>query len=446
MRPLLRFFVLIWLLGTGPAHSDNPVLDIQIITTPSGVTAWLMSDSTVPVITMRFAFPGGAALDPVGKEGLARLLAATMDEGAGDLDSQAFQGALEDKSIQISFSANKDMLTGRLVTLSRNRDTAFDLLHLAITDPRFDPEPVERMKNALMASRRSSLGHPDTLAGWHLNSAVYADHPYAMPILGGRCSLSGLTANDLQAAHGRLVTRDGLLVTVAGDIGADELAAKLEAVFSRSPKTGRAAIPPVPAHPNETILVPFAGPQSTIRFAQEGVKPDNPDFITSLVLNHILGGGMKSRLMKGLRAGDGSTYGAWTVPIRRHDAALWLGGVATANDKVADILERLRTIWRQVAEGGVTEDEVALSRSVLTGGFFLRMATTGGIADLMLGYRLDGFSPSDLNAFPARMASVTAADVSDVARRCLDPAMLTTVIVGTPEGVEADRQTEIDPF
>ena len=66
-------------------------IDIQRVTTPNGVTAWLVEDHRNPIITINFAFRGGAALDPAGKEGLANLVASTLDEGAGDLDSQQFQ-------------------------------------------------------------------------------------------------------------------------------------------------------------------------------------------------------------------------------------------------------------------------------------------------------------------------------------------------------------------
>jgi zinc protease len=92
----------------------------QSIRTPSGIEIWHVEDYTVPVLSVEFAFLGGAAQDPAGKCGLANLLAGLMDEGAGALASQEFQEALEEKAIELSFDAGRDRLDGSLRTLADN--------------------------------------------------------------------------------------------------------------------------------------------------------------------------------------------------------------------------------------------------------------------------------------------------------------------------------------
>src|SRR6476619_2989606 len=69
---------------------------IQDVTSPSGIKAWLVEDYTVPIVAMNIAFRGGAAQDPAGKAGLSNLMSGLLDEGAGDLDSRAFQTKLQD--------------------------------------------------------------------------------------------------------------------------------------------------------------------------------------------------------------------------------------------------------------------------------------------------------------------------------------------------------------
>ena len=70
-------------------------LDVVKVVSPGGIEAWLVSDHINPIINVRFAFKGGASLDPVGKEGLASMASSLIDEGAEDLDSQSFQRLLE---------------------------------------------------------------------------------------------------------------------------------------------------------------------------------------------------------------------------------------------------------------------------------------------------------------------------------------------------------------
>ena len=80
-------------------------MDIREITSPKGIKAWFVEDHTLPVIALRFAFEGGSAQDPAGKEGLARLMSSLFDEGAGDLDSDAFQEQIDAAGGEMSFSA-----------------------------------------------------------------------------------------------------------------------------------------------------------------------------------------------------------------------------------------------------------------------------------------------------------------------------------------------------
>ena len=80
-------------------------VDIEKVVSPGGVEAWLVRDTKNPIIALQFAFQGGTERDPADKLGLAVMAASTMDEGAGDLDSQAFQGKLDENSITLSFSA-----------------------------------------------------------------------------------------------------------------------------------------------------------------------------------------------------------------------------------------------------------------------------------------------------------------------------------------------------
>ena len=117
-------------------------IEVQRVVSPGGVEAWLVSDRINPIIFVRIAFRGGASLDPVGKEGLANMVSGLLGEGAGDLDSQAFQGRLEDLALRLSFDAGRDTFSGSLRTLTKNRDAAFRLLGLSLTKPRFDDEPA----------------------------------------------------------------------------------------------------------------------------------------------------------------------------------------------------------------------------------------------------------------------------------------------------------------
>src|SRR5690606_12162469 len=145
------------------------------------IQAWLVEEHTVPVIAVSFAFDGGAAQDPPGKPGVANLLSGLLDEGAGPLDSLAFQTALDEHSIDFSFDASRDTFSGSLRTLSRNRDEAARLVGLALTAPRFDAEPVERIRSQIITGIRAGERDPGEIASRAMMEAVFGGHPYALP-------------------------------------------------------------------------------------------------------------------------------------------------------------------------------------------------------------------------------------------------------------------------
>ena len=111
---------------------------VQTVVSPGGIKAWLVEDYAVPLVALEFALLGGAAQDPKGKPGVATLLAGLLDEGAGPYDSDAFHRALEEQAIELSFSADRDFLSGRMQTLARNTEKAFELLRLAVAQARLE--------------------------------------------------------------------------------------------------------------------------------------------------------------------------------------------------------------------------------------------------------------------------------------------------------------------
>ena len=166
--------VVLLLVGLRPAFA----VEVQRVVSPGGIEAWLVEDHTNPIIALQMNFRGGGALDPAGKEGLASMVASTIDEGAGPLDSQGFQGKLNDLSIWLGFSAGFDNFSGSLRSLTENRETAFEMLRLALSEPRFDEEPVERIRAQITAGLTRSLEDPDVIAGLTLRGILMPTHEF----------------------------------------------------------------------------------------------------------------------------------------------------------------------------------------------------------------------------------------------------------------------------
>ena len=414
-------------------------VEVQRVVSPGGIEAWLVEDHTNPLMAMRFTFRGGAALDPEGKEGLANLVSGLLDEGAGELDSQAFQGRLEDLSITLRFDAGRDIFAGQLRTLTENRAAALDLLKLALTAPRFDAEPVDRIRSQILANIRREARDPNVLARRALFEALFPDHPYGRPVAGTEESVAAITVEDLKGFVDRRLARDTLHIGVVGDITAEELAGLLDEVFSGLPETAAPwDVPEVEPKSGETIVITKPAPQSAIVFAQRGILRGDPDYYVASTLNHILGGGgFTSRLYEEVRERRGLAYSVYSALLPLDAAGLVFGGAGTANARAAETVEVVRREWARMAAEGPTEQELADAKLYLTGSFPLRFSSSDRVARILVAMQLEDLGIDYLDRRNGLIEAVTLEDVRRVAGGLLDPEALTVVVAGEPDGITA---------
>lgn len=412
-----------------PALTARAAVDIQEVTSDKGITAWLVEDYSVPIVTIRFSFDGGSAQDPAGKEGLANLMSGLFDEGAGDLDSDAFQAALDDAGAEMSFRASRDAVYGSMRMLAERRDHAFDLLRLAVNEPRFDAAAVERIRGQVLAGIAASERDPDSVAARQWAQALYGDHPYARPQDGTKESVSTLTPDDLKAFHKAAFARGGLHVAVVGAIDAEELKRVLDAVFGDLP--GEPELRPVPdveLRLGQSLQVPYDRPQTSLQLVWPGVRRDEPDFYAAALMNEILGGGtFTSRLFDAVREKRGLAYSVGSALANSRHAPMLAVSTATRSDRAAETLSVIRDEVRRMAGEGPTEAELKAAKDYVIGSYAINnLNSSGAIASTLLELQLDGLGRDYLQRRAALIDAASLDDVKAVARKLLsaEPAIM----------------------
>jgi zinc protease len=442
-------FLAVWglvaaLLTALPAGaSASPGIDIQSVTSPGGITAWLVEDDTIPLIAMQFSFDGGAAVDPEDKAGLANFLSSMLDEGAGELDSQAFQRRIAELSIRLSFQAQRDHFEGSLQTLSEHRDEAFDLLKLALTEPRFDAEPLERMRGQILLQIRQDEEDPDDIANRAWMETMFAGHSYGRPVTGSAETVGTIAADDLEDLRQRLFARQRLHVAIVGDIDPETLKRLLDDTFGPlAEESGIAEV--AEATPAEGPLVEVIErdiPQSVIRFGHGSIKRDHPDFIAAYMVNSILGGGgFGSRLMQEVREARGLVYSVFSSLQPMEHAGLLFGGAGTMNERAAETIAVVREEFERMAEEGPSEEELEEAKTYLTGSYPLGFDSNSKIASRLLSIQQDDLGIDYVNRRNDLIEAVTLEEAKRVARSLIDPDGLVVTVVGRPEGVVSTGQ------
>lgn len=430
------FAAIFSMMLTLPAWAE---VQIQDITSPAGINAWLVEEPSIPFVALEIRFAGGASLDAPGKRGAINLMAALLEEGAGDLDARGFARAIEELAASFKYGLDDDALSISSRFLTENRDEAVALLRSTIKQPRFDEDAIERVRAQVIANIQSNAKDPNDIAGETFAQMAFGGHPYGSALSGTLESVAALTRDDLLAAHEAIFARDRVFVGAVGDITAEELGALIDTLLGDLPETGA----PLPEPAEVTIgggvtVVDFETPQSVALFGHKGIKRDDDDFFPAFIMNQILGGGsFESRLMTEVREKRGLTYGVYSYLLPKDYAATYMGSVASANDRISQSIEVIRDEWARMADEGVTEKELEDAKTYLTGAYPLRFDGNGPIANIMVGMQIQGLPIDYIATRNDKVNAVTLEDLNRVARELLSPENLHFVVVGQPEGLEA---------
>ena len=422
-------------LAASPSHS---AVNVEVVTTPRGLVFWLVRSHAVPVVSLEFAIRGGAAQDPARKAGLGALMAGLLDEGAGDLDSQAFQRALDETAVEMSFHCDRDHWSGRMRTLVKNLDRAAELLRLAVSAPRFDEEPFERVREQLNARLRHDANDPATLAGRNWKAKAFPHHPYGQPADGSLETLARIGREDLAEAAKRGLARDRLLIAVVGAIDDKGAAALVDKAFGDLPEKGELkSVADAAFEGLGTIdLIDLDVPQSTIRFGRPALKRDDPDYIASIVAAHVLGGSgsMTSRLFREVREKRGLAYTVFGTFYSLEHGAYFYGGTTTKNERARESFDVAQAEVRDVALNGLGQEELEKGKTYLIGSYPLRFDTSSKIASQLIHIQLERRAPDWLVERNRQIAAVTAQSVKRAAHRTFGDGSLHTIVVGRPTG------------
>jgi len=434
----MAFLAAAFVLLVSPAADAT---NIERTLSPGGIEIWLVRDVTVPLIAVDFAFRGGAAQDPADKLGVGSMVLDLLDEGAGDLDANAFHELMECKAIELRFHIGRDHIRGTLRTLKENQDEAFELLRLSLTAPQFEANAIERIRAQVMSELQHQTMTPSNIASRTWWDTAFPGHPYARQVNGTLETVPRITADDLRAYARRVFARDTLKVAVVGDIDAATAGRLIDSTFGSLP--AKAELLPVPSATPQglgrRIVFDLDVPQTSVTFGGSGIAPDDPDFMAAYIVNHIFGGGsLSSRLFREVREKRGLAYGISDRLVWLDQTAVMIGGTAVRADATGEAIDVIDDQVRKMAMDGPTAEELTKAKTYLKGSFELELDSSTKIASQLVTMQLDQLGIDYIEHRSALIDAVTLADTKRVAKRMLDGGLLYTV-VGRSKDITSKR-------
>jgi len=411
-----------------------PFPAIEKSTLPNGMRVWTVHHALMPLVAFTLLVRRGASSDPIGKDGLAAVTADMLDEGSGDRSAIEMHEALARLGAQFDTDIGSDATVASVTVLSRFSQRALELLSDIVVRPAIREHDFARVRQLRLHRLTQMRDMPGTVADRAFLKLLYGAHPYGHSPIGSEAALASMDVDDVRAFHQRAIRptvstliavgdcEHAAIVRLASEAFADWAGPGEQEVGTEEPLPNAAALNVVP-RPN--------APQSELRIGQVTVGRDTPDYHALVVANTILGGQFVSRINLNLREDKGLTYGARTAfEFRRLPGPFVLQVSVQTSGTARAIDEAIGEIAGIRGPRPVTVDELALGIAALTRGYARSFETGEQIGRAAMQLALYDLPDDYYEQFVPRIERVTSDDVSRVMERHLDPARLTTLIVG----------------
>jgi predicted Zn-dependent peptidase len=434
----------------GPTRAFTfPAIDKS--TLPNGLRVWSVHHAQVPIVAFMLLVRRGASSDPIGKDGLAAVSADMLDEGSGDRTAIDMHEALARLGAQFDTDIGSDATVASVTVLSRFADRALSLLSDIVVRPALREEDFLRVRQLRLHRLTQIRDMPGAVADRAFLKLLYGAHPYGHSPIGSEAALAAMDVEDVRAFHERTIRPSVATLLAVGDCRHDEIVRLAAASLGAWDGAGDGDVAPtqaLPHSPKLSIVPRPKAPQSELRIGQVSVGRDTPDYHALLVANTILGGQFVSRINLNLREDKGLTYGARTAfEFRRLPGPFVLQASVQTSGTARAIGESIAEIAGMRGVRPVTTDELSLGIAALTRGYARSFETADQIARAVMQLALYDLADDYFAQFVPRVECVTGDEVSRVMARHLDPARLTTLVVGDVDviGQELGRLGLGDP-
>ena len=410
----------------------------------NGLRVIVLENHKLPTFAMQMTVMSGGLSDPADQPGAAQYAAALLREGTKTRSSRQIAEAVE--SLGATLVAGSGLSSPISVItaggLTENFDQIMELFADVILNPSFPEDELNKLKNTAYVQVRAQRSQPGFLANEMFLKTIYGAHPASRVAL-TPAQIQGITPETLKQFYAAHYKPNNAIFAVVGDVNLSEIVAKLEKTFGGqqggaqrgSWTRGDVPRPDLPKinEPGQSKIYLIDRPgseQTNLILGNLSIERNDPDYYALKVMNQILGGGASARLFLNLREDKGYTYGAYSA-----FTALKYRGVFYANTEVRTnvtkgSMEELIYEFERIRDEKTPDDELDHAKRTIVGGIALELESPGSLLSDIITQKIYNLPADYWDAYPQKIAAVTADDVQRVARKYLDLAKLQIVAVG----------------
>lgn len=432
---LSRFLLLFVALAAGlhaqiAEHAVRArISGIDVIAYPTGVR---------DVVTFCGSLPAGDSFAPADNLAVPTLVGAMLDKGTATEDKFSIAEKLDSVGAEFGFEVGGTLTEFSGKCLRKDLPMVIGILAEELRAPAFSEEEFAKVKQQLAGDLQRSLESTGYRAGQTFADAIYppGSPNYQPPTEAFLAAIKTATVADLRAFHKKYYGPAAFTLVAVGDLDIPGFQAEIAKAFSGW--TGGVSMPAYPKAPpsdadrDQSVFMPDKPSVSVILGQSSGLKYTDPDSMPLRVATTILGSGFTGRLMATVRDKEGLTYG---IGSRVGNDAFTEGDWRISASFAPALLEKGLTSTRRELkkwyDDGVTAAELERTKTNLTGSYKVGLATTDGIAGMILATIARGYDLTWLDEYPKKIDAVTLDQVNAAIKKHLNPDDMILVKAGT---------------
>ena len=338
---------------------------IETSVLPSGIR--LVTETMPDVRSVAVAYWVGSGSRDESDEvaGASHFLEHLLFKGTPTRSAAAIAESLDEVGGDCNAFTTKEYTTFYVRLLSEHLPLGLDILSDIMWDPALRPADVDGERTVILDEILMHADEPADLVAEQWQSSLFPGHALGRDTLGTQSTVGALGADDIRAFFDHHYRPGNIVVSVAGDCAHDAVAADLERRFAGKPG-GAAPARTAPGPEAERLhVVRRPTEQAHVVYGVRSVSRFDERRWALAVLNHVLGGGLSSRLFQKVREERGLAYSVWSERAAYQDAGSLAVVVGTAPDHVDEVLRIITGELELLATHGITDRELAVAKGNL---------------------------------------------------------------------------------
>lgn len=399
----------------------------------NGLQLIIHNNPLVSHVSCILSFKGGPLYDVNGKEGAFNFLLRLLTDRTAKRSSQDFHTFLETAGIMLAASTE----TIGIKCLSDDLTQALLIFKELLTEPSFDNETIEKIKQQLYSEISEFWDNPTDFIDQIAKMHIYQNHPYGKNIVGTQESIKALSISNLQSSFKQMISPREAILVVVGNIANFDIPSMVEQALGSWQGATVATItyPPVPEAHAQIISHPINRDQVVLAFAAPTISRTDEQYLSLALLDIILTGGSTgsahSRLFQ-LREQTGLFYaigGSLLYNAREEPGMMFIKTIISA-DKTQNAQELIIQTIQNVQENGITEDEFVMAKNLLLSSLVEAFETNTHMANTFLFLKKYNLSFNLFDKQVALLSILKIEEVNEVARKFCDPRNISTIRIG----------------